>query len=59
MEETRKCPKCGGDMVKGKINTPAPAKWTPSGNVPLLSGKDYFTYACSKCGFTESWVEIK
>lgn len=48
MEETKKCPKCGGDMGKGKINTPVSARWTPSGKIPLLSGKDYFTYACPK-----------
>ena len=58
MEETKKCPKYDGKMDRGKINTSASAKWTPSGKVPLLSGRDYVTYACSKCGFTESWIEI-
>jgi len=51
-----KCSKCNTEMEEGKINTPASPTWTPSGKVPLMSGKKFSTYACPKCGYMELYL---
>ena len=55
MEETKKCPKCDGEM---KIGEECSHIWKPSDKKTFIGAKGYHTYACQKFGFMESYLEI-
>lgn len=55
MEETKKCPKCGGEMEEGNINTRN--VWVKKGKQILFGAPHYISYSCLKCGFIESYTE--
>lgn len=54
MEETKKCPKCGGEMQIGEEGTHI---WKPSSKKTFVGAKTYHAYACQTCGYMESYLE--
>jgi len=56
MEETKKCPKCGGVMVVGEECSHV---WKPSSKKTFIGATGYHTYVCENCGFMESYIEKK
>ncbi len=55
MDEIKKCPKCKGEMIKGEECTHI---WKDSSKRTFIGGKKYHAYACSNCGFMESYLEM-
>jgi hypothetical protein len=66
LPKTRICPKCGGNMIKGKIIdtgylSATQQTWTTSAAMVAMlgGGKNTHyvaTYACEKCRFLESYL---
>jgi predicted nucleic-acid-binding Zn-ribbon protein len=54
MEETKKCPKCNGEMAIGEEGTHL---WKPSDKKTFIGATGYHTYACKNCGYMESYLE--
>ncbi len=55
MDETKKCPKCDGEMIMGEECSHI---WKNSSKKTFIGGTKYHTYTCSQCGFMESYLEI-
>jgi predicted nucleic-acid-binding Zn-ribbon protein len=55
MEEIKKCPKCGGEMVIGDECTHI---WKPSTKKTFIGAQAYHAYACQGCGYMESYLKI-
>ena len=55
MQETKVCPKCGGEMAVGEECTYI---WKPSSKKTFIGATVYHAYACQKCGYMESYLEI-
>lgn len=65
-QETKICPKCGGNMIKGKIidesyMVAGTQKWTTAPAMLAMLGlgrktRKVITYACEKCKFLESYL---
>ena len=51
-----KCPKCNSDMIKGHECS---HMWKKADKKTFIGGKKYYTYACSKCGFMESYLDVE
>lgn len=58
MEETRKCPKCGGRMLLGEECS---HMWKNDSKKTFVGAgaARYYTYACEACGYMESYLEKK
>jgi predicted nucleic-acid-binding Zn-ribbon protein len=65
MVETRKCPKCNGDMEKGNLMdetylSSAPQKWAKHATgfmgVGSKDTKKITSYRCKNCGFLENFA---
>jgi len=66
MKETKICPKCGGEMRIGRLvfqlgGSQGNVAWSEKGGerfvlreLPAIQA-----YLCQKCGYVESYVEIK
>lgn len=68
MEESKKCPKCDGEMEKGAefsirggrvswgvLEGGKVAKWLTGGGT--VRRREAATYRCKKCGYLESYAE--
>ena len=55
VDEIKKCSKCNGEMIKGEECSHI---WKNADKKTFIGGTKYYTYACSKCGFMESYLEI-
>lgn len=53
------CPKCKGEMIAGTY-TGLQVDWEKEGSHKFIKGEGLKinTYACSDCGFMESYVQI-
>lgn len=58
MKEELQCPKCSGNMQKGVLTGNA-SEWRREDERSFLqtTGKEIVTYACSGCGFLESYIK--
>ena len=58
--QTFTCPKCTGKMEKGSFSGNN-IDWQKETDKSFLvsSGKEILTYACTKCGYLESYVQKK
>ena len=63
MEETRRCPKCDGELEKGFIKTEGGycgmQKWGKEVNWRgrVKGGLDVSSYRCKSCGYLEMYAE--
>lgn len=49
------CPKCGEKMIPGEECTHV---WRKLGKKTFIGSTPYYTFACEKCGFMESYLRI-
>ena len=56
MEKTKKCPKCGGEMIIGQEGSHL---WKSADKKTFIGADNYYTYACTKCGYMESYLDNK
>jgi len=56
MSEVRKCPKCGGEMEKGRIFTYGGISFAKKGD---WFGDKIIPYYCKNCGYIEIYKEMK
>ena len=49
-----KCQKCGGEMIMGQECSHI---WKPADKKTFIGADRYDTYACSKCGYMESYLK--
>lgn len=66
MKETKVCPKCGAEMKRGRLVFQLGASqgnvaWSEKGGerFALKELPEIQAYLCQKCGYVESYVEIK
>jgi predicted nucleic-acid-binding Zn-ribbon protein len=63
MEETKKCPKCGGEMEEGVIGgLEGLRKWGKKGSDSVWDGnvkdgKEVVVFRCKVCGYLESYAK--
>lgn len=59
MEDTKKCPKCGGNMEEGmtKHGFGGSNTWIKKGKSTIFGAPQYISYSCLRCGFIESYVD--
>lgn len=58
MSEVKKCPKCGGEMVRVSRLSDGHAAVQLSNGLLSFEGK-VIPYYCKKCGFIELYKEMK
>ncbi|MDH5782751.1 MAG: zinc ribbon domain-containing protein [Candidatus Bathyarchaeota archaeon] len=58
MSEVKKCPKCGGEMKRGKglVGYGSPIRFVKIGD---LRGDTAFAFYCKNCGFIELYKKMK
>ena len=61
MKNTRKCPKCGGSDI---IFVPGSAGAYGTGNNiitghTIMSAVPVDRYICTRCGFSEEWIDLE
>jgi predicted nucleic-acid-binding Zn-ribbon protein len=60
----KSCPKCQNEMIKGRVRDVAHGaiyqeRWVPDDNsLWFTDGVKVDTFACKKCGFVESYLQI-
>jgi predicted nucleic-acid-binding Zn-ribbon protein len=61
MSEVKKCPKCGGEMAKGKLRGSGGAyiSFDKSGSFWLPQGEKVVAFRCQKCQYIELYREKK
>ena len=67
MHQTHACPKCDGDMIRGRLYTVASERTDPEkmfGYVNWEASEEkkfdgLYAYRCNKCGYIEYYAERK